>query len=98
MGVCFIAAGIYIEKLARRFPSLELTSYNVHRLIITSLVIAIKFFDDASYSNECYSKVTGVSCLELSMMEMECLQLLNFKTYVRASDIREYIATLVNGK
>lgn len=92
--VCFMAAGIYLEKLAAKFPALEATSLNVHRLLITGIVVAIKFFDDKYYSNGFYSKVGGVTRHELNMLELECLQLLQFNAYVGAEDVQKYLEVI----
>lgn len=42
---CFIVAHIYIDRFIQRM-NVPLTSLNVHRLLITSVVIAAKFIDD----------------------------------------------------
>ncbi|XP_042397914.1 cyclin-P3-1-like isoform X2 [Zingiber officinale] len=43
---CFLLGYIYIERFLEQ-PNICLTSLNVHRLIITSVVVAAKFMDDA---------------------------------------------------
>jgi hypothetical protein len=44
---CFLAAYFYIERLSRRNgQSLRVRSTNVHRLVLTSLLIASKFFEE----------------------------------------------------
>lgn len=42
---CFILAQIYIDRYLLQ-PGVHLTCLNVHRLVITSVVIAAKFSDD----------------------------------------------------
>jgi len=42
------------------------TSLNVHRVIITSLMVAAKFFDDFYFNNAFYARVGGISVLEVS--------------------------------
>lgn len=86
--VCFIAAGIYMERLAEQHPALAPTSLNLHRLLFTGVVIAIKFFDDKYYSNGFYAKVGGVSRSELNLLELEMLQLMSFNAYVGVEDIQ----------
>lgn len=43
---CFIAAYIYVDKFLQRRNG-YLTSLNIHRLLITGLMVAAKFIDDA---------------------------------------------------
>lgn len=44
---CFVVAYVYIDRLMQRQPDLPITSLNVHRLLITSVMTAAKFLDDA---------------------------------------------------
>lgn len=43
---CFIVAYVYLDRFARRQPSLPINSFNVLRLLITSVMVAAKFMDD----------------------------------------------------
>lgn len=43
---CFVVAYVYLERFAQRQPTLPLNSLNVHRLLITSVMVAAKFLDD----------------------------------------------------
>lgn len=42
---CFVVAYIYIERFLQR-RGICLTSLNIHRLLITSIMVAAKFMDD----------------------------------------------------
>lgn len=43
---CYIVAYVYLDRFAQRQPSLPINSFNVHRLLITSVLLAAKFMDD----------------------------------------------------
>lgn len=43
---CFIVAYIYLDRFTQRQPALPINSFNVHRLLITSVMVAAKFMDD----------------------------------------------------
>lgn len=43
---CFIVAKIYVDRFLQN-TDIPLTSLNVHRLLITSVMVAAKFIDDA---------------------------------------------------
>jgi len=43
---CFVVGYIFIDRLIHRQPDLLVTSLNVHRLLITSIMVATKTLDD----------------------------------------------------
>lgn len=43
---CFVVAKIYVDRYLQS-TQVHLTSFNVHRLLITSVMLAAKFIDDA---------------------------------------------------
>lgn len=43
---CFVVANIYVDRFLQS-TDIHLTSLNVHRLLITSVMLAVKFMDDA---------------------------------------------------
>ena len=53
----------FIDKLTKR-QNILLTNINIHRIILTSLVIAIKCNEDEYYSNSFYAKVGGITLKE----------------------------------
>jgi len=61
---CFILALIYIDRLIQRNNFL-LTELNVHRVVITAIMLAAKFFDDQYFNNNYYAKVGGVPAVEV---------------------------------
>lgn len=43
---CYIVAYIYLDRFIQKQPFLPIDSFNVHRLIITSVLVSAKFMDD----------------------------------------------------
>ena len=43
---CFLVGFIYIDHLVHKQPDVPITSLNVHRLLITNIMVAAKFLDD----------------------------------------------------
>ncbi|CAA7388707.1 unnamed protein product [Spirodela intermedia] len=78
---CFVLAEIYIDRFLQR-PGSHLTSLNVHRLLMTSVVVAAKFIDDGFFNNAYYAKVGGVSTGEMNRLEMSLLFSLDFRLHV----------------
>ncbi|XP_062118520.1 cyclin-P3-1-like [Humulus lupulus] len=52
----FVVANIYLDRILKN-TEIHLTSLNVHRLLITSVMLATKFMDDAFFNNAYYAKV-----------------------------------------
>ena len=86
---CFILALIYIDRLIQRNNFL-LTELNVHRVVITAILLAAKFFDDAYYNNAYYAKVGGVLVSELNSLEVEFLFRINFSLRVSPDVFEKY--------
>ncbi|EAS03399.2 amine-terminal domain cyclin (macronuclear) [Tetrahymena thermophila SB210] len=79
---CFIFALIYVDRITERHQNFIINSYNIHRLLITSIMLATKFFDDRYYNNEYYAKVGGIGNQEINLLERDFLQLINFRLYI----------------
>lgn len=91
---CFILALIYIDRLIQRNNFL-LTELNVHRVVITAILLAAKFFDDAYYNNAYYSKVGGVLVSEMNGLEVDFLFRINFSLHVSPEEFEKYKDELV---
>jgi hypothetical protein len=68
---------------------------NVHRVVITAILLAAKFFDDAYYNNAYYSKVGGVLVSEMNGLEVDFLFRINFSLHVQPEVFEKYKAELV---
>jgi len=87
---CFVLALIYIDRLIQCNPEFLVNSLNVHRIIITSVMLAAKFFDDHYYNNAYYGKVGGVSNSEVNSLEIEFLFMVNFNLFVATEEYNVY--------
>eukprot|EP00949_MAST-11_sp_MAST-11-sp1_P000518 g518.t1 len=92
---CFVLALIYIDRVIQRQQFL-INSLNVHRMIITSVMMAAKFFDDHYFKNAFYAKVGGVPCHEMNSLEVEFLFLINFSLHVTPEVFCKYYNELCN--
>jgi hypothetical protein len=57
-GESIVMALVYIDRLIER-RAFAVTALNVHRLLITSILLAAKCFDDEYYSNGFFAQVGG---------------------------------------
>ena len=71
----YIAASVYLHRLAVVDRILPITRYNVHRLVLAALRIASKACEDLSHSHKRFAKVGGLSENELSRLEVSKLPL-----------------------
>ncbi|CAN8061847.1 unnamed protein product [Agarophyton chilense] len=94
---CLVAAYHYITRAVTRDPKLALSSLSVHRMFITAIVLASKYYDDLSYNLVYYSKVGGLPSTELSNLEMQMLHILDFRLDIPAASFVEIEANLVSG-
>ncbi|XP_022727969.1 cyclin-U3-1-like isoform X2 [Durio zibethinus] len=90
---CFLVAYIYVDRFVQQ-TDVHLTSLNVHRLLITSVMVAAKFIDDAFFNNAYYARVGGVSTAELNRLEMKFLFTLDFRLKVNVNTFQRYCAQL----
>ncbi|XP_065854059.1 cyclin-P3-1 [Euphorbia lathyris] len=84
---CFVVGYIYIRRFLLQMDAF-LSHLNVHRLLITSIMLAAKFLDDQCCNNAYYAKVGGVSTAEMNRMEMKFLFKLDFRLQVTLEDFR----------
>eukprot|EP00249_Psilotum_nudum_P009290 c21835_g2_i2 orf=243-941(+) len=91
---CYVAAYVYIDRFTQEQLDIPITCLNVHRLLITSVMVAAKFFDDAYYNNAYYAKVGGVTRLEMNRLELEFLFKLDFRLHVTVNTFEDYCSQL----
>jgi len=91
----FTIALIYIDRLIKRNGNALVNSVTIHRLLITSIMLGAKFFDDHYYNNAHFGKVGGVSCMEMNLLEIEFLFLINFNLSVEIGMYETYTKRLM---
>lgn len=90
---CFVIAHIYMDRFLQKTDG-HLTSLNVHRLLITSVMVAAKFIDDAFFNNAYYARVGGVSTAEMNRMEVKFLFSLDFGLQVNVETFYRFCSHL----
>jgi hypothetical protein len=87
---------VYIDRIIQQNPTFVVNSLNIHRLLITSVMLAAKFFDDQYFNNAYYAKVGGVPAPEMNTLEVEFLFMTNFSLFVTTDTYRQYYQELLN--
>ena len=85
---------IYIDRLQLK-SKIHINSSNIHKLLVTSIMVASKFNDDDYYSNSCYAKAGLVSLEELNLLECEFISAIEYNLYVTKNVFQEYCNQII---
>ena len=80
---------IYLNKVIEN--NLFLTDFNVHKLLSTSILIAIKYNEDKISNNDYYAQIFGLSLNELNQLEYQFLILMDFNLYVEQKFMKKFL-------
>lgn len=83
---------IYLDRISN--SKIILSKHNIHRLLFTSILLAIKYNEDAYYKSDYYAKIAGVSLKEMNKMEECFVKLINFYLFVSEDLYEKYSAGL----
>lgn len=91
-----LLAGIENEyKAAGGQDTILFTSFNAHRMILTTFLVAQKYCEDRNYRLESIARVGGVSKEELIFLEKEFLNFIDYQLYVDEDTFNEYSQSIV---
>lgn len=91
---CFALALIYINRYLEAAEE-RLSTTNVHRLFVTSVLLATKFFDDKHRSNKTCAALGGIRTKELNELESRFLQRIRWSVYVSQEECEECMEALL---
>ena len=80
---------IYIDRISN-INKFKLTYYIIHKLILSSMVVAIKYNEDDYFSIKYYAKLGGISNAEMINLEFYFVTLLNFNLFVKIELFNKY--------
>ena len=86
---------IYIDRICK-INNFHLNFRNIYKLIISSMIIAIKYNEDNFYSKEVYAKLGGVTMKELNYLEFQFLILIKFSLFVEKDLYDKYYDNLIS--
>ena len=90
-----LLAFVYIDRI-RTSENFILTRLNVHRIFITAVLLATKFYDDEVFKNSFYASLGGVTVKELNILEIDLLNMLKFSLVVSVETYDQYIDFLLD--
>jgi hypothetical protein len=86
---------ILIDKICEH-SKINLNKKNIHKIFLTSIIIAIKYNEDEYFTNNYYAKVGGILEKELFNLEYAFLKILNFNVYIDETIYENYNNKLDN--
>ena len=86
---CLISSYIHLNYLINK-KELILTYFNIHRLLLISIMVCTKFYEDEYYDNKMWSSIGGISLSELNTLEIVYCQLIEYKLYISSFDFKKY--------
>ena len=86
---------IYADRMCTN-SGIILNPYNIHRIILGCLLLAIKYNEDIYFTNAHYAKVGGISLQELNFLENSSFKLLDFNLYISDEIYNKYFNYITN--
>ena len=86
---------IFIDRVCD-INKIRLNYFNIHKLIIASMLVSIKYNEDDYFSNEFYAKVGGIRMTEMNKLEYEFLSLIEFNLFVNEEVFNKYNTYLIS--
>ncbi|XAR54157.1 hypothetical protein NMG60_11029175 [Bertholletia excelsa] len=86
----YVVAYAYIDRFCQIHPEFRVSARNVHRLLITTILVASKYVEDMNYRNSYFARVGGLTTNEMNNLEFEFLFLMGFKLHVNVSVFESY--------
>jgi hypothetical protein len=98
---CFVTALMYIDQILTKTKKatpeqrVVLDTLTIHRLVLVSMVLAVKYHEDNHYSQAYYAQVGGVSLAELNSMERLFVDIVEWDLDVNYDRFAKYFGELV---
>ena len=86
----YMAASLYIHRLAVEERAIPVTRRNAHRLVLAGVRVAAKALEDLAYPHAKVARVGGVSEAELARLEISFCFLAGFELVVREEKLRAH--------
>ena len=93
----YVIACIYLQRIERDHTYV-VNSFTCHKLVLISLRIATKYWDDISSSNKRYASLGGISLEEMNTLEISFLRMITFDLYFTEQEynsMNDYLDSLL---
>lgn len=82
---------VLLRRLLENHANLVISVNNMHRILVTTLLLAAKFIEDVPAGNEFFANASGIPLKTLFDLELEFLALLNYNSFISADEISEVL-------
>lgn len=90
---------MHILRIEHSYHScVPVSPYSIHRLLLTSVLVTCKFFDDSYFNNKFFARIGGISTQEMNQLELAFLLTLRYDLNVQPVVFETFIAELCNAK
>lgn len=79
---------ILLDSISR--THISLSNLNIHRLLITAIVLSTKLNEDEIYKNDYYASLGGIKLELLNNMETELLNLFDWRLHITTETFESY--------
>jgi len=96
---------IYIERLLQKIEeqyragggsdSILFTSFNAHRIILTSFLVAQKYCEDRNYRLASIARAGGIDRNELIFLENEFLDFMEYNLFIEEEVFNNYVESAI---
>jgi hypothetical protein len=83
-----VIALVYIDRLPSDF---FISMYNIHKVILSSILVASKINEDKIHTNYYFAKVGGINLFEMNLLEIDFLKLLEYNLLVDSAAFIQYV-------
>lgn len=83
-----VTALIYLDRLCKN--KVALIQHNIHKLLFTAIMIAIKYNHDTHYSNKGFSYIAGIPLEDMNLMEYTFLNLIGYDLFIPEDFFTKY--------
>jgi len=87
--------GVVLMRRIMKLGNIMITNFNIHRLLITSIMVFAKFYDDDIDSNCRWARIAGVKKQEVNALEIELLNRCQFDLRVSTQEFHEMVCELI---
>ncbi|KAI9783249.1 MAG: hypothetical protein M1839_004089 [Geoglossum umbratile] len=85
-----LLALMFIYRLKKLNPTVKGKPGSEFRLLTVALMLGNKFLDDNTYTNKTWAEVSGISVVEIHVMEVEFLSNMRYSLYTSEAEWREW--------
>ena len=84
-----ITAFIFVDRISS-LGNIMLNEYNVHRILFTSVLLAIKYNEDIHFTMEYYAGIAGIDVKNLFTLEYEFTKVVNYCFYISDDEFENH--------